>query len=283
MARERNPDRAASEQEPAIEQLMGGGAAPPRRRRDLTADAAAAAEQALRRGRHAVEEAEQAQRPAPPTERLSPRLRHQLLRAMLGLNLLLMVLMLLVPDPVVTPAQPAAPQRPTPPLAQPVPQPELRDARDLAISVPDRELYDRAVVASLEGRHEEAVALLEHYLRRHPEMPPALRATVYNQLAHYSVLLNRREDAHRYGTMAAQLRQRTALPDELIESARRAAADGRGSDMRRDYARLLLQQQMLRPDQRAAIAEAYLRLGDSYRIEAEQGAGAAPPPQEQRK
>jgi hypothetical protein len=254
----------------SIEHLMRE--VPPDGARDLDAEALAAAEAALQQGQAAAAQAAAALAEASPRPWLTPARRRTVLRAVLGLNLLLMVGMLLLPSPTAPAAAPAPADGATGQPAQ-LPAPELRDPRDLAVSVPDRELYDRAVLASLEGRHEDAVALLEHYLRRHPDMPPPLRATVYGQLAHYSVLLNRRDDALRYGTMAGQLRQRTALPDELIASARRAEAEGRGADARRDWARLLLQQGMLRPDQRLLLAEAYLRLGDSYRIDADHGAG----------
>ena len=41
--------------------------------------------------------------------------------------------------------------------------------------------------------------------------------------------------------------------------------------MRRYYARFLLQQSQIRIDMRDVIAEAYLRIGDSYRLDAEAG------------
>jgi hypothetical protein len=64
--------------------------------------------------------------------------------------------------------------------------------------------------------------------------------------------------------------------------------------MRRYYARFLLQQKQVPPSLRAKIAEAYLKLGDGYRVEAEQGAereaasqraaaGQAPKPSEKAK
>ena len=51
--------------------------------------------------------------------------------------------------------------------------------------------------------------------------------------------------------------------------ARRAEAEGNGEEMRRLYARFLLQQKQIPPALQQVVVEAYLKLGDSYRLEAQ--------------
>ena len=66
---------------------------------------------------------------------------------------------------------------------------------------------------------------------------------------------------------------------ERWHAAQQAADNGNLAEMRSAYARFLLQMKQASPALRKARAEAFLRLGDSYRLEADQAEdpSAAPP------
>ena len=79
----------------------------------------------------------------------------------------------------------------------------------------------------------------------------------------------------KYLRQANQILRRSYLPDDLLRSARRAEEAGDAAQMRAAYARFLLQQSMVPASERQAIHEAYLKLGDSYRMQAERFGGDA--------
>jgi tetratricopeptide (TPR) repeat protein len=239
--------------------LMGGGALP---RRDLEGEALAAARAAL----DAVRPPAAADEPA-LARRAGPR--EWLLRGLLALNLVLMVAMLFVPGaarPVETGGERVAPaEAPAPGHA-----PFVTPRQDRVSPIPDRELYNAALVQAENGEFEAAVATLERYLAQNPKLPAAVRQLVYLAMSYYLGRAGRMEDADRFEHMARALHARTSLPEDLLASAQRAEQEGRAADMRAAYARFLLLQRTIRPDLRRHVAEAYLKLGDSYRQEAEQ-------------
>jgi hypothetical protein len=137
--------------------------------------------------------------------------------------------------------------------------------------LPDKDLYDAGQRAVLNGDWIGAIGLFEGYLRAHPELRAFQLQMVYQSLAYCSERIGRRADTVTYRAKIQELVRATSLPEDLWKSAQLAEADGRGLDMRRFYARFLLQQDQLGPQwaDQGRIAEAYLKIGDSYRIDAE--------------
>jgi tetratricopeptide (TPR) repeat protein len=163
-------------------------------------------------------------------------------------------------------AQPGVPGMPGPdPFRAPLQEPDE--------VLPNSEIYKTAQLQIAKGNPTRALELFERYLKAHPELQAHQLQLVYSNMAYCLNSLGRRQDAQAYGAKIDNLRNITALPDDLWESAHRAENDGRGIDMRRYYARFLLQQDQLgkRWASQGKIAEAYMKIGDSYRIDAEKG------------
>ena len=124
------------------------------------------------------------------------------------------------------------------------------------------------------SKYEQAVRAFESYLKGNPGLQAFQLQMVYSSLAYCHKRLGNDDRARAYQAKIDTLREISALPEDLWDAAQRAEKEGRGLDMRRAYARFLLQQDQLgkRWTTQGRIAEAYLKIGDSYRIDAERGA-----------
>lgn len=244
-----------------LERLMREGKAP-----DLEHQALAAAEQALAQGQQALSEARSyldgARPPAPPS-----RKRELALRALLAVNLLAMAIVLLLPGPAATDATTTAPvdpgAHPAPPTGEQAPTvrtPSLDDPVIRAFAAADRRDY------------RSAIALLEGHLAATPRLAPARKANILLALEHYAAQLGDFVKAQEYQRKAEALQASHSLPEDLVQMALEAERNGDVESMRRCYARLLLQQRQIPSGMFRRVAEAYLKLGDSYRQEAEQAA-----------
>lgn len=245
-----------------------------------------AAERALQAGQQALEAAEAAGAFAPPRSRA----RERVLRGLLVFNLLLMAAVLLLPQsgPPAGPSRDAVDEVSEPPArgerqpagdgqARRVEQqttPGRQDAGATPVTrIPETDdRYARAMLRAAAGDIAGAVEDLERYLAAEPDMPVAMQRNVLGALAHYSFKLGFEQRARDFERRAAALTQSHYLPEDLVKMARRAEEEGDGERMRRLYARFLLQQKQVPPSMHKFLAEAYLKLGDSYRIEATRGA-----------
>ncbi len=241
-----------------LELLMTPGAGPARAS-DLEQKAIAAAEAALAQGQQAIAEftAAHGTQPAP---RRSPARPYRIwaLRALLAVNLVLMGLVLVLPG---TPK----------PAPQPPDAPQVSTQAPESPRFPDRQLYEHALMRANEGQYGAAILAIEEYLRRNPNLPDYARRGVYLQLQYYLQREGRIEESRQMLAKAAQLMERSFLPEDLLQGAALAEKNGNGEEMRRNYARFLLLQKTLPAALRKHVAEAYLKLGDSYRLEAERG------------
>lgn len=211
--------------------------------------------------------------PQPSSATPPPARREFWLRVLLLTNVVLVAALMALPgskpEPSAQPAEsPAANTAPGGEEAAPRPAPVVPPPRRAGVR-PRGELWERAVRLAGRGRYAEAVTELERYLSSRPNMTDAERRLVYNQLAYYLVKDGRLDEAMRYERMSSQLMARTHLPEDLLRAARRAKKEGDLPGMRAAYARFLLQRKQVPPSLRAAFAEAYLELGESYRLEAE--------------
>ncbi|MCA8956993.1 MAG: hypothetical protein KDC87_13025 [Planctomycetes bacterium] len=278
-SREEEVDLGTAEGVEDLEGLMGDpGAEAAEGASDgrLAARAAAAA----RAARQATDEPDaQGQAAASPARRSPPMLtRDRVLVALLGANLLLMAVMVLLPnkkqaDP--TPTVPAAQHPDTPHAAAAhTTEPFVAPLREPDQMLPNHEMYDAAQLQVAKGDYPRAIELLLAYRKAHPALQPFQQEMVLNSLAYCYQKVGKRDDARRMLGEINNLRELTSLPDDLWKLAEQAEKDQRGSDMRRYYARFLLQQDQLgkRWSDQSKIAEAYMRIGDSYRIDAERAA-----------
>lgn len=144
--------------------------------------------------------------------------------------------------------------------------------RKATFAIDDQTLYLRALELAADGKYDDAIAVLEGFLKANPELAEVEHRLTLQALATFASRAGRPADASRYEAAIDRLRVGAQLPQDLLDLAKQAEADGRGGDMRRYYARFLLMQKQLSPSLRERIAEAYLKLGDGYRVEAEQGA-----------
>lgn len=223
-----------------------------------------------------------------------------LLRILLASNLAMMLVMLLLPHPMETRSEyvPPGPSssaeegvprvvrssgNPGPATARNQPEPFVQAPRPQSLGMPNDPQYERALLQALEGDFAGASASLRAFLAAHPGLDPALERLVHAHLAYYLRKSGEVSGAIEHETKARQMSGRAFLPEELLRTAREAELRGDGDGMRRAYAQFLLQEEQLPPALRALLQEAYLKLGDAYRVEAERAErGAATKPEPER-
>jgi hypothetical protein len=228
---------------------------------DLERKALAAAEAAIAEGQRALDLARAQLREAPPAPAPKKRRKHELLlRALLLVNLAAMIAVAALPQPARKSDAPPSPvEVPPPPAHDPVVEtPRLDDPVVRAFAAADKHDY------------RGAIALLEQVLADSPRLDPAKKTNVLLALEHYASQLGDIPRAQEYQRRTEALRSSHSLPEDLIQMAQEAEKNGDVESMRRSYARLLLQQRQIPSALYRHVAEAYLKLGDSYRQEAEQ-------------
>jgi hypothetical protein len=189
----------------------------------------------------------------------SPR-REWVWRALLVVNFAVLAAVLALPAKAPTSGAAAPPAEPP------------RAARNLGFAIKEQAFYLRALELAGAGKFDDAIAVLDGYLKANPHLVEVEQRLILHALAMFCVRVGRTDDARRYEAAMDQLRVGAQLPHDLLDLASKAEAEGRGADMRRYYARFLLQQEQIPPSLRARIAQAHLKLGDGYRLEAERGA-----------
>lgn len=235
----------------------GGKAAP-----DLEGQALRAAEAALREGQKALDQARAHLGEAPARSRGS-RSRELILRALLIFNVLAMVVVASLPSPQ--------------PKTEPQAPPEVKQTAEPPRPVEPKfnEPWNRALVAADKGDFAGAIAILDKYLADSPRMAPSQQLSALMALSHYSARNNDYQKSQEYQRRADAIEQSHALPDDLIAMAKAAAANGDQESLRRVWARFLLQQRQVPSWLYKHVAEAYLQLGDSYRLQANAAAEQA--------
>ena len=198
---------------------------------------------------------------APPPSATSPR-REWVWRGALLLNVAVLAAVIALPSqPQVAVEAPSA-----------VTARQIKPERRIAFALSEQTFYLRALELAGEGKFDDAIAVLDGYLKANPDLVEVEQRLIYHAMAMFAVRVGRADDASRYEAAMDRLRVGAQLPQDLLDLAKVAEAEGRGADMRRHYARFLLQHKQVPPTLQARIAEAYLKLGDGYRVEAEQGA-----------
>ncbi len=226
---------------------------------DLVANALAAAKAAQEA--IAVHQAGGSTPVAPPPAATSPR-REWVWRGALLLNVAVLAAVIALPSqPQVAVEAPGG-----------VTTREIEPQRRTAFALSEQAFYLRALELAGEGKFDDAIAVLDGYLKANPDLVEVEQRLIYHAMAMFAVRVGRAADASRYEAAMDRLRVGAQLPQDLLDLAKAAEAEGRGADMRRHYARFLLQHKQVPPSLQARIAEAYLKLGDGYRVEAEQGA-----------
>jgi len=226
----------------------------------IEADALRTAEQALADGHRALADARQRLagehvREATGRTPRSRRNRELLLRSLLVLNVLAMIGVATIPGPLTT--QVANPPKPSAAPADPrTSEPRFNEP------------WNQALAAAEKGDFALAVTTLDGYLEQSPRMAPSQQLSVLMALAHYSARQNDFEGAQRYQRRADAIERSHSLPEDLVAMAKAAAADGDQAALRRIWARFLLQQRQVPSWLYKHVAEAWLQLGDSYRLEA---------------
>jgi hypothetical protein len=256
----------------SLTDLMASGAksSPPAttKARDLEGDALRAAEQALAEGERALAHARaQLAGEAAAVQQRRRRVREWVFLVLLAINVAAMVVVVLLPSK--SPANPVSPVpiAKTEPKTDPAPEPAARRAFN--------EPWIRAQNLAERGDFVAAIAVLEQYLVDHPRMAPSQKLSVLQALGYYAASARDHDKADEYRRKADALDQSHALPDDLIAEAQAAKAAGDQERLRRLQARFLLQQRQIPSSLYRHVAEAYLQLGDSYRLEAAAAAEAA--------
>lgn len=253
----------------ALSQLMAADTPSKAKKPDLDKEAVRAAEQALAEGARAVADAEaelqKASHAGEPAPRLSKR-RELALRVLIGVNVLVMIVLVLLPSP-----KTGANQQPV--VAQPETPPP---AHDPVVQRPNPNDPVLRAFAMAEARdYRGAIAVLDQYLVDSPRLDAGRKANVLLALEHYATQLGDFAAAQSYQRRTEALRSAHSMPEDLVQLALEAERAGDVESMRRNWARLLLQQRQIPSSLYRHVAEAYLKLGDSYRTEAEQGEAAA--------
>jgi TolA-binding protein len=229
--------------------------------------------------------------PVRPPEPIDQR-KLWLLRILLVSNLAMMLVMLLMPHPMETRTEyvkdsdrktNSSPDMRALPQGQPMtggnasrarPDAFVQPPRELSLGLPNDPLYEKALVQALDGDFVAASATLREFLDAHPGLDPSLQRLVHAHLAYYLRKAGAIPESIEHETKSRELAGRSFLPEELLRNAREAELRGDGDGMRRAYAQFLLQEEQLPPALQALVQEAYLKLGDAYRIEAERGESA---------
>jgi tetratricopeptide (TPR) repeat protein len=262
-----SPAPAAANAGAALSDLMASAASEQARKGpDLERDALRAAEQALAEGQRALAAARAhfgTESPSPPQR--SGRTRELLLRGALIFNLMAMIVLALLPAPAATTDVAADPHATT---GHPAPTPDPG-----SIDPTFHEPWNKALAAAERRDFAAAITILEQYLS--PRMAPSQQLNVLMALAHYSARLGKFQEAQEYQRRADAIDKSHSLPEDLVAMAKAAAQSGDQESLRRIWARFLLQQRQVPSWLYKHVAEAYLQLGDSYRLEANAAAEKA--------
>jgi tetratricopeptide (TPR) repeat protein len=257
-----------------LTELMAGGDKTRPRPADgaatsLEANALRAAEDAIAEGERALATARgHLHERSAPAAAPRGRGRELAIRALLAINILAMVVIASLP----TPGQPAGTKE-TPP---PVPVATAPPTTEPAPAGPKlAEPWNRALVAAEARRFPEAIAILEQYLADSPRMAPSQQMNVLLALSHYAFRVNDFKKAQEYEQRANAIEHSHSLPEDLVAMAKAAMASGDQETLRRVHARFLLQQRQIPGWLFKHVAEAYLQLGDSYRLQANAAAEKA--------
>ena len=303
-----NAQQETTTAQDALSKLMGGANAPAagseaKPSTELERNALRAAEEALAEGARVLAEAENALRsqkagnaPQPQAAPLS-RTRELVLRALIGLNIVGMIVLVLLPSPTgdaaqqtgVVPQQaPVDPHAAVEPVAHEQPlaphvasEPQVPHASQTATPEPVvqapslRDPVLRAFALAEAREYKAAIELLEQHLAQSPRLDAGKKANVLLALEHYAAQIGDYAKAQDYQRKLEALRGSHSLPEDLVHMAQEAERNGDIESMRRHYARLLLQQRQIPSTLYRHVAEAYLKLGDSYRTQAEKGEAAA--------
>jgi tetratricopeptide (TPR) repeat protein len=235
---------------------------------DIEQEALRAAEEALEQGQRALAEA----RAHLGTKRPRSRARELALRLLLAVNVAAMVTVVLLPQPVNDNQKTAEPPTATGPQVEPKPTAVTEPA---PTAVKSGDLYLRALEQADRGNYAEAIAQLERYLEESPRLLPARRFNIYTAMSHYAAQMGNDTRAAEFDRRASALVQSHRLPEDLVMMAHEAKDRGDAEALRRIWARFLLQQRQIPSSLYKHVAEAYLELGDSYRMGAQQAQDAA--------
>jgi hypothetical protein len=233
---------------------------------DLDAEALRAAEHALAEGHRALAAARARLAGERPVARRPARRRELILRALLVLNVLAMIAVATLPVPGPTQTGTGTANTPAPSAVSADPRTSERRFN---------EPWNRALVAADKGDFAQAVTILDQYLASSPRMAPSQQLSVLMALAHYSARQNDWARAQEYQRRADAIERSHSLPEDLVAMAKAAAESGDQESLRRIWARFLLQQRQVPSWLFKHVAEAYLQLGDSYRLQANAAAEAA--------
>lgn len=227
---------------------------------DLESQALHAAEQALAAGEQALAAARVQLSDSRATgTRAKGRGREIALRALLAFNVLAMVVVAMLPSPGTKTTVPHD-------TAHVDPKPAPKGFNDP---------WNRALAAAEQHDFPAAIAILEQYLADNPRLVPSERLNVLGTLSTYAARAGQYDRSREFRQKADSIEQSHSLPADLVADAKAALARNDQEALRRIWARFLLQQRQIPSWLQKHVAEAYLQLGDSYRLEANTAAEAA--------
>lgn len=226
--------------------------------RDLDAEALRAAEQALAEGARALAAA-RAQLAHEPPKATPRRGREIALRLLLAANVVAMLVVAMIPG---------APEKPSA-VTPPAPQAQQHETPKAPSGPRFDDKYLQALVAAERRDYRSAIDLLEQYMADSPRMAAGTKLNVLLTLAHYAGLTGNATAEADYRRRANALGGSHTLPEDLVQEAEAALANGDQASLRRIWARFLLQQRQIPSSLYKHVAQAYLELGDSYRKEAD--------------
>lgn len=268
-------DAGSSQQSPQLDDLMSTGAAAQtatgRASVDLDAQALRAAEQALAEGQKVLAKAhhEISQTEAAPR---GNRVREFVLRMLLVVNVAAMIVVAMLPAPDASKQQTADPSAASQQPTQGPSPVAVGNTRPQGSATNFNDPWNLALVAAERREWSTAIEILEKHLADSPQMAPSQRLSVLMALGYYSSRVGNITASQAYQRKAEAIEQSHQLPEDLVAMAKAAAANGDQESLRRVWARFLLQQRQVPTWLYKHVAEAYLQLGDSYRLEANQAA-----------
>jgi len=121
------------------------------------------------------------------------------------------------------------------------------------------------------GDYAGAIILLEKYLAGNPPLSPEEKSDAWYDLSRWYRKVGDKETSRKYFSMALDTTWTSLGPKELFLGGLELHKAGKYRQARRYFAAFLLQEDLMVPELKKKISQAWYLLAEGYRLEAEAG------------
>ncbi len=166
----------------------------------------------------------------------------------------------------------AAPPEEIPPAVPGYIPPVVREVRPLPPRAKDRPpLWAAAEQKARAGDYAGAIILLEKFLAGNPPLSPEEKSGAWYDLSRWYRKVGDKEASRKYFSMALDTTWSSLGPKDLLLGGLELHKAGKYRQARRYFAAFLLQEDLMVPELKKKIAQAWYLLAEGYRLEAEAG------------